>query len=143
VADQIVTMVNEHATALDSHDATVPGTPSFTIGAQTSSHRDVTIQLKDASGTALAVKALARVWVSDTAGGGATAAAPAGGTSVQTGTTLVAVTANKVFDIISNASGQIVVRLTDATGSINTNWYVNAASGNLVASSAAVNITNA
>lgn len=146
----IVDAINDNAAILDTYvDSTDPqvaalivGTPSISVAAQSSTHRDATIQLKDGLATALAAKAVARVWLSDAAGGAPTASAPAGGLSFTTGTVVGTVTANKVVDVISDASGVIVARLTDATGSINTTWYVNVAIGNQVVSSA-VNITNA
>lgn len=121
--------------------AAIPGTPSLTVAAQASTHRDVTIQLKDITGTALAAKAQARVWLSDTAGGAPTATAPDGGAVVQTGTQVAAITADKVLDVVSDATGVIVVRLTES-GTGPTTWFVNVAIGNQVASSAAVAIAN-
>lgn len=118
------------------------GTPTITVAVQASTHRDATIQLKDAAGVALAAKARAQVWISDTAAGALTAAAPAGGVTATTGIILISTTANKAFECVSDASGVITVRLTDATGSINTTWYVNVAFGQTIIS-AAVNITNA
>ncbi len=148
--DAVVAAVNDHASKLDTFIAAgdaqvaalIVGTPSITVAAQSSTHRDATIQLKDGSATALAAKAVARVWLSDAAGGAATASAPAGGLSFTTGTVVGTETANKVVDVISDATGVIVARLTDATGSISTTWYVNVAIGNEVVS-AAVTITNA
>lgn len=148
--DAVVAAVNDHASKIDalvsggspSTAALIVGLPSISVAAQASTHRDATIQLKDGAGLALAVKAVGRVWLSDAAGGAATASAPAGGLSFTTGTVVGTETANKVVDVISDATGVIVARLTDATGSINTTWYVNIAIGNQVVS-AAVNITNA
>jgi hypothetical protein len=150
-------LVNAHATSLDTHDASIAalvsggapataalivGTPSIAVAAQSTTHRDATIQLKDGAGLALAAPALARVWLSDVAGGAPTAAAPAGGLSFTAGIAEVSETANKVVDVISTAAGVITARLTDATGAINTTWFVNVAIGNQIVS-AAVNITNA
>ncbi len=132
--------------AINAHDTRITtiggGTPTLTVAAQASTHRDTTVQLKDAAGTALAEKALVRVWISDAAAGALTAAVPAGHVSFTTGTTIITVTTDKAYDVVSDATGVIVVRLTDATGSINTTWYVNVAFGSHVVS-AAVNITNA
>jgi hypothetical protein len=119
----------------------VAGTPGISVAAQSGTHRDATVQLKDATGTALAAKAVARIWISDAAAGALTASAPAGGVSFTTGTGL-SLTANKMYDVVSDATGVIVVRLTDATSPVNTTWYVNVAIG-LCVVSAAVNITNA
>lgn len=148
--DALVAAANDHAAKIDAlvsggapaTAALIVGTPSITVAAQSATHRDATIQLKDGAGLALAVKGVARVWLSDAAGGAPTASAPAGGLSFTTGTVVGTETANKVVDVISDATGVIVARLTDATGSINTTWYVNVAVGNQVVS-AAVNITNA
>lgn len=119
-----------------------PAAPTITVAAQSGTHRDASIQLKDALGVALAVKAMATVWISDSAAAAPTASAPAGGVTVQTGVNVASITANKVFQAVSGSDGIIVMRLTDATGSINTTWYVNVAFGGSVVS-AAVNITNA
>lgn len=148
--DAVADAVNDHAADIDALvsggsptvAALIAGVPTVTAVGQSGTHSDATIQLKDGADVDLAAAAVARVWLSDVAGGAPTAAAPAGGLSFTNGTTLVSLTANKVADVISTAAGLITARLTDATGAINTTWYVNVAIGNQIAS-AAINITNA
>lgn len=71
--------------------------------------------IKDADGaTIAAVKAL-RVYLStSSSGAGVSATSYSTGASVTTGTTLVAVTANKVFDILTNSSGVFAISITDS-----------------------------
>lgn len=138
----IATKLAEHDTALDTAEghAAASGTPTVALAAQVSTHRDATVQLKDDTGTALAEKAVAMVWLSDAAGGAPTASAPDGGVAVQTGTSIAVVTAGKVLQVMSDAAGAIVVRLTHAGA--DTTWYVNVAFGAHIASSAALLIDN-
>jgi hypothetical protein len=113
----------------------IMGTPTLAVGAESANHIDVTITLKDVGGTTLAAVAPATVWVSDTAGAAPSAAAPDGGTTVQTGTQLKAVTAGVLLDVLSSSGGVIVVRLTESTAKT---FFVNVAVGGIIASSAAV-----
>jgi hypothetical protein len=113
----------------------IMGTPTLAVGAESANHIDVTVTLKDIAGTTLAAVAPATVWVSDTAGAAPSATAPDGGTSVQTGTQLKAVTAGVLLDVLSSSAGVIVVRLTESTAKT---YFVNVAVGGLIASSAAV-----
>lgn len=121
--------------------ALIPGAASFSIAAQVGTARDVTIQLRDANLVNLATLALARVWISDAAGGAATGTVPDGGVSIQSGVSLDVITTNKVLDVISTAAGVIVVRITHAAAGTR-NYFVNVAIGNMLASSAAVALTN-
>lgn len=157
--DRIVTAVNGHAADIDlgfegvpqdgavtaaklaaAVQAKVPGTNTLTAAAQAATHRDVTIQLKDIAGANVAAKTVARVWLSDAAAGAPTASAPDVGFTVQTGVLLAAITANKVLDVISDATGVIVVRIDHAGA--DTTWFVNVAVGAALASSAGVLIDN-
>ncbi len=116
----------------------IPSTPTLAVGVEgagAANAIDVTITLKDIAGTTLAAKAMATVWLSDTAGAAPTASAPTGGTSVQTGTLIKAHTAGIMLDVLSSAAGLIVVRLTDSGTAT---FYVNVAIGDVIASSAAV-----
>lgn len=118
--------------------AKIFGAPTLAVGVEgagAANAIDVTITLKDILGTALAAKAMATIWISDTAGAAPSGSAPNGGTTVQTGTLLKAVTAGVLLDIVSDASGVIVVRLTDSG---TPTFFVNVAVGDVIASSAAV-----
>lgn len=109
------------------------GTPTLTVGGEDTHHIDVTIQLKDSNSANLAAKALVDVWVSDTAGAAPSAVAPSSTTTFSTGTVLKITTADVLFKVVSDATGVIVVRVTEATAK---NFYVNVAGGTMVASSA-------
>lgn len=113
--------------------APTPGTTTFVVGAPAGDVITVTATLKDLNGVALAAKAKATVWISDTAGAAPSAAAPDGGTAVSTGTLLKAHTAGVLLDVVSDATGVIAVALTESGTK---NYYVNIAIGNNVASSA-------
>ncbi len=115
--------------------ASLPGTPTFTLGAEIGDARIVTIQLKDLNGANLAAKAKATVWVSDTAGGAPSAAAPDGGSAISAGTLLKEHTAEVLLDAISTAAGVIGLTITESTAK---SFFVNVAVGNVVVSSAAV-----
>ena len=108
VADAIVSAAKLSATLQDQ----IP-TCTIQVGNEASDAIDVTVQLKDAAGNNLAEKNLARLWVGDSAKGGACATAPSGGLSVQTGTLLNTMTADKHLNVISDGNGAIVLRITD------------------------------
>lgn len=115
--------------------ASLPGTPTFTLGAEIANARIVTIQLKDLNNANLAAKAMATVWVSDTAGGAPSAVAPDGGSAVTTGTLLKEHTAEVLLAAISTAAGVIGLTITESTAK---SFFVNVAVGNVVTSSAAI-----
>lgn len=115
--------------------AATAGQPTIALGAEAAHHIDATIQLKDIAGVNLAAKAKATVWISATAGGVPAAAPPSSPTTFSTGTVLKIVTADVLFEIVSDATGVIVVRVTEATLK---NFYVNVAIGDQIFSSAAL-----
>ncbi len=86
---------------------------SFAVAAGTTNVCVFTGTIKDADGaTIAAVKAL-RVYLSTSAAGaGVSATSYSTGATVTTGTTLVTVSANKVFDVLTNASGVFAVSIT-------------------------------
>lgn len=120
--------------------AKIPGTHTLTPAAQVGTARAVAIQLKDIAGTNVAAKTVARVWLSDAAGGAPTGGAPDGGLAVSVGVSLAVVTAGKVVDVITDANGAVTVTLTHAGA--DTTWFVNVAVGSSLVSSAAVLIDN-
>ena len=122
------------ATTAAANVAAIPGVPTFVVAAQSSTHIDVTITLKDASGAALGTAAEATVWLSDTAGA-VPGTPPSGAVTVQTGALLKEDTAKILFRIVSNTSGVIVVRII---GTAAVTCFVNAAIGTKSASSGAV-----
>lgn len=92
--------------------ALIPGAPTLTLAAQVSHTRSVTVQLKDSGGTSIAAKRLVRVWLSDSALGGETAAVPDGGVAVTTGVLLRSETTNKHFLVLTDATGAAVIAVT-------------------------------
>lgn len=123
---------------LNSVNGNTLGVPTFTAAAEASNAIVVTIQLKDVGGVALAAKARATVWVSDTAGGVPSATAPNAATSFTTGTLLKETTTKVLWDVVSDATGVLVLSIGE-TGA--KSFYVNVAMGGVVASSAAVTFT--
>lgn len=112
--------------------------PTLTVGAEATNAIAVTVQLKNLLGADVAEKRVVTWWVSDAAGGAPAATAPTGGTAVTTGTSLVEITAEKVGLALTDATGELVLTLTD-TGT--PTFYVNVSAdgmGGQLTSSAAV-----
>lgn len=110
--------------------AAVPGTATITLAAASGGHIDATVQLKDINGVNLAVKASFIAWVSDVAAGVATSHTPT--TTAQSGVLLASITANKVLQVVSDATGAAVIRVAD-TGQT---YKLNVAIGNSIVTSA-------
>ena len=103
-------------------------------GAESSDQIDVTISVVDAAGDGLADRFEVHAWLADAQYGAETATAPSGGVSVQTGTLLDEPTTNKRWRLISDANGQLVLRLTESGAAT---WYLNAqVCGKIIASDA-------
>jgi len=102
-----------------------PAGATFTIAQDAAAGCDVTIQLTDGAGNALAnVPADLDVILSDSAVGvGITATAPSVSTTLKAGqgTLLQTYSANKAFYVQTNASGQITLVINDAA---HTGYYV-------------------
>ena len=103
--------------------ANVVGHVSFAVGPLTSHVINVAVQLQDANWQNLTQRGAVRAYLSDNADG-STLTATAPGTSVGIGTNgleLELVT-KKVFELVSNASGQVDLNLSDNTGA--KTWYL-------------------
>lgn len=101
-----------------------PAAIGFTIAQGASANQcQITIQLQDGAGNALAnVPADLDVILSDSAAGvGLTATTASGGVAVSQGTTLQTYSASKALYIQTNASGQIVITITDTA---KTGFYI-------------------
>jgi hypothetical protein len=124
----------ELATALS---AKIPMTATLSVAAFATDHHDVTIQLKDAAGTNMALACRISVWLSDSAKGTPVGAGTTGlTTTFTTGTIALTKLSNLDFDVISDGSGVIVCRVTDTNGT--ETRYVNVAVNGVVYASAAV-----
>jgi hypothetical protein len=86
----------------------------------------VTVQLKDATGTAIARRTPLRIYLSDAAtGAGVTATTASGAVAVgASGTDIVDLTSKKVKDVMTDASGVYILSITDTA---KTGFYVCAA----------------
>lgn len=90
---------------------------SFTIGAENTNAINVAVQLKsDKSQLAITSRRHVRVYLSGVnTGASVVGTAPNGGTVIGTnGVIAVSLTANKVFDIVTDASGRFDLTLTDS-----------------------------
>lgn len=100
------------------------GIPSFVIGAEGGSPNaiNVAIQLKDSSGADLAVRGSVFAYLSDDANGDSIAAsAPSGGVAIGTDGLAIPVVADKAFQLVSEADGDIDLDITE--GGIDT-WHL-------------------
>lgn len=91
----------------------VPISASFTIAAGSSNVAGITITLKDYMGTALTNAAIVDIWLSGAATGLGLGTAPSTGFAVTTGTLLNAYSSKLAIRAMSDASGVIVLTLTD------------------------------
>ena len=76
----------------------------------------VTIQCKDAKGNALAHKVKLEIWLSDDAGGMGVTSTTASGNVVASGTdgaVLTALTAKKHLSVVTDATGEFILSITD------------------------------
>jgi hypothetical protein len=112
------------------------GTPSFVIGAEGGNAINVAIQLKDAAGNDLAVRGSVLAYLSDDANGDSVAAtAPDGNVAIGTDGVLLPVVADKVFQLVSEADGDIDIDIGESGADT---WYLILVmpDGRLVASNA-------
>ncbi len=115
----------------------IQGTPAFVVGAEAGNVINVSAQLKDVAGNNIAAKHMIHAWLSDTAGGEATATEPDGGAAI--GTNGVIVNAGHLQDwyweIVTSATGQADLNITH---SLAQTWYLNLEYQGKVFSSAAI-----
>lgn len=124
------TITTANLTNLTVNSKKTPVTATLTPAAGASNITNVTIQLKDGSGTALTNAAIVDVWLSDAATGlGITGTAASGTPAPTTGTILGILTAKKAWRVVSNASGVIVLEITDTA---KTGFYVAVGANNTV-----------
>jgi hypothetical protein len=91
------------------------GAPAFVIGAEAANAINVGIQLKDAAGANLAVRASVRAYLSDDANGDSiVAAAPSAGVAIGADGLLIPMVANKAFNLTSEANGHIDITISEA-----------------------------
>lgn len=98
---------------------------TFTYGTEAANARSVTLQLKDDQGTAIAVKTAVRFFLSQAAGGDAiVTTAPDGGIAIgASGKILVVNTAGKDLYCITDATGKLILTITESTAK---NFFPNA-----------------
>jgi len=95
---------------------------SFVIGSESSNSINVAIQLKDARNQDIAVRASVFAYLSDDANGDSVAGtAPDGNVAVGTDGVLVPVVADKAFQLISEADGDIDLDIGES--GVDT-WYL-------------------
>ena len=90
---------------------------SFTIGAESGNTINVAVQIKqDRTGTAITSRRVLDVYFADANTGAAIiGTAPSGGAAIGTnGAILASIVANKMYRIVSNASGQFDLTITEA-----------------------------
>lgn len=106
-------------------DAVADALPYLTIavGAEAANAITLTFQAYDAGGATLAAIVPFELWLADAADTWETAAAPDGGIAVGVGTLLETLTAGKRISLVTNASGQAQVTLTESTAKT---WYARA-----------------
>ena len=94
----------------------------MTVSAETANVVSVGIQLNDAEGNALAVRGSVLAYLSDDANGDSIATtAPDGGVAIDTDGLLIPIVANKAFQLVSEADGDIDLTVTE-TG--DATWYL-------------------
>lgn len=111
---------------------------SFTIGTEATNVINVAVQLKsDKSQASLAARRNVRVYLSGASTGATVVGtAPTGGAAIGTnGAVIAAITAGKVLDIVTDASGRFDLNITD-TGTPTFYMVVVMPNGRLVVSSA-------
>jgi hypothetical protein len=91
---------------------------AFTIGVEASNAINVAVQLKsDKSQAAITVRRQVRAYLSGVSTGATVVgSAPSGGAAIGTnGAIIASITANKVFDIVTDASGRFDLTLTETS----------------------------
>lgn len=96
--------------------------PTIAVGAESTNVINVTVQLKDAAGDDLAVRGSVLAYLSDDANGDSIAGtAPDGGVAIGTDGLLIAQVANKAFQLVSEADGDIDIDITESGADT---WYL-------------------
>lgn len=118
LTDKVATAdIQKDAVTTDKIDATFAAripTAVATVSAEAANVVTVTIQAKDAQGTSLAERTIIECWLSDAAAGALTGTAPSGGVSATTGTIIKALTATTHLLAITDVSGVLVLKWTEA-----------------------------
>jgi hypothetical protein len=112
-ATTTVTGANVVTGDLTINSKKVPVTATFTIAAGAANVCGLTITLKDADGVALDNAAVVDVWLSAANTGLTAGTAPSTGFAATTGQVLLATASKLAIRALSNASGSIVLTLTD------------------------------
>jgi len=123
------------APMLEEAVATEVAQLALSAAAESSNHRDVTIQAQDINGNDQPVSALLEIWLADSATGWELTTAPDGGVSVQNGTAADVPTAGKRLRVMTDTNGKVVIRITES--GVKT-VYVRAKLGDKVYTSSAV-----
>jgi hypothetical protein len=119
------TAITSNASEINSLDGVstswptlLPGSPTFTIGSESSNAINVLCSLNDITGTAIAASKVVFVYLSDSAvGDGIIATAPDGGFAIGTdGAILVTHTASKAATIWTESDGDFDITITHAAG---------------------------
>lgn len=117
--------------------AQIPMTATLTVGALVGDGRTVTIQVKDAAGTNMALVGRYDVWLSTAAKGSPIGTSTTGlTTTIPAGTLALTKLPNLDFEILSTAAGALSVLVTDTNGT--ETRFVNIAVNGVVYASAAV-----
>ncbi len=105
------------------HGANSPiGTPTITVGSESSNVINVAIQLKDAAGNDLAARGSILAYLSDDANGDSVAVtAPDGGVAIGTDGLAIELVAEKVFLMTSESDGDIDLNITESGTDT---WYL-------------------
>jgi len=119
--------------------AQIPMTAELTVGALVGDGREVTIQVLDANGVAMALAGRYSVWLSDTSKGSPIGQVTTGlTTTITDGVLALTKLANMDFEILSNADGTLAVTVTDTNGT-QTRYLMISVNGAIYASAAIVN----
>jgi hypothetical protein len=113
------------------------GAPSFVIGAEAGNVINVAVQLKDSAAVDLAVRGAVVAYLSDDANGDSVAAAaPDGGVAIGADGVAIPLVADKAFQLVSEADGNIDLDITHAAGAKTLYLVLVMPDGRLVASDA-------
>jgi hypothetical protein len=107
------------------------------VGVEVPNVINVTLQVVDAQGIALALQLAFLAWLSDTAGAAVTSSAPSVGTSIGTdGVIIVEHTAETLFELLTDDDGALDLDIEEAAADT---WFLNVRlPGGAIVSSAAI-----
>jgi len=112
-------------------------TAAATVAAESSNNVDVTMQLKDAQGNALAEVCVVDYWLSNAAAGGPNVTTfPDGSCSSTTGTDITVNADNVIGRAITDANGTLVIRFVHADGALTGLYFCAIVNNKLVQGSA-------